>query len=403
MTELGSMHVQKQKIHTAAPTVVLGALPSSLPGVLRSPGRPSEASAGTFLESRLGHDFSRVPVRSSMKATDPAPVDRADTASHTRVRLIPQRIRFGEEDPIHAPLLESYRRSAGLPPGGVDEFGNPVGPSDAELKYSGALVGMGPRLAQPAQASQATASRARWLPSVINRRNAAEVYFNSTILINPPGGLTTQFINGAEIHSNLDVENAIPRPAVQTRTEGGTTYAWFSQGIDVTGNTRMDIFSPGPWDFVISRAQAAAKYSWNAACVSGTGDATIHVDGQPSDAALETYIRDGEAEHDADTQQAFNNTIVQYVANVNRSVGDTPATRVSGANLVQANLALDARENRGLLTDFARQLNAATALRHSGNRHSASMSSNISPNCTRISARMSAGNLSSPVTPPSTP
>ena len=38
-------------------------------------------------------------------------------------------------DPIHAPLIEDYRRQHGLPPGGVDEFGRRVGPSDAEIKY----------------------------------------------------------------------------------------------------------------------------------------------------------------------------------------------------------------------------------------------------------------------------
>jgi hypothetical protein len=32
-------------------------------------------------------------------------------------------------------MIEQYRRDAGLPPGGVDEFGQRVGPSDAEIKY----------------------------------------------------------------------------------------------------------------------------------------------------------------------------------------------------------------------------------------------------------------------------
>jgi hypothetical protein len=42
---------------------------------------------------------------------------------------------FFGEDPIHAPLIADYRHRHGLPPGGVDEFGNPVGPSDAMIKY----------------------------------------------------------------------------------------------------------------------------------------------------------------------------------------------------------------------------------------------------------------------------
>jgi len=299
--------------------------------------------------------------------------------SAQRITLLAQGIPLGERDPIHAPLIEEYRHTAGLPPGGVDEFGNRVGPSDAEIKYGGLLAGMG---------------HARWLPSVVNRRNAAEVYFNSTPLIDPPGGLTTQFINGTEVHSNHEVESATPRPPVQTRTEGAATYAWFSHGLDVTGHTRMDIFTNGPWNFSVTRAQAAAKYSWEAACSTGTGNVSIHVDGRPNDAALESYIRRGEAEHDVDTRQAFQNTIAQYVANVNRLNADTPSTRASGANPAAAEQALRNLENRDLLTDFVVQLNAATARRHAGGRHSSSMTGlTIAPDCSRVTATMEAGTL----------
>lgn len=41
------------------------------------------------------------------------------------------------DDPIHQPLIEQFRRQEGLPLSGVDEFGQPVGPSDAEIKYTG--------------------------------------------------------------------------------------------------------------------------------------------------------------------------------------------------------------------------------------------------------------------------
>ncbi|MEK6321047.1 MAG: DUF4157 domain-containing protein [Acidobacteriota bacterium] len=38
-------------------------------------------------------------------------------------------------DDIHGPVIEDYRRKHGLPPGGVDESGQRVGPSDAQIKY----------------------------------------------------------------------------------------------------------------------------------------------------------------------------------------------------------------------------------------------------------------------------
>ena len=45
-----------------------------------------------------------------------------------------QRIGSNNEDEIHQPLIEDFRRSQGLPPGGY-ESGQAVGPSDAEIKY----------------------------------------------------------------------------------------------------------------------------------------------------------------------------------------------------------------------------------------------------------------------------
>lgn len=44
-------------------------------------------------------------------------------------------------DPIHAPLIEEYRREHNQPPGGIDpETGQRVGPTDAQLKYGGGLT-----------------------------------------------------------------------------------------------------------------------------------------------------------------------------------------------------------------------------------------------------------------------
>lgn len=299
--------------------------------------------------------------------------------STNRVPVQPQRIVPQERDPIHAPLIESYRRETGLPPGGVDEFGSRVGPSDAQLKYSGLLV---------------QHFAARWLPPIIHQQNAAEAYFKSTALIDPPGGLTTQFINGKKIESNLDVEAAVPQPNIQSRTEKGRTYCWFDKMTYATGRTRMDIFTPGPWNYSVSKNQAAAKYPWEQSCKTGGGSTNFHVDGKPNDKALEEYIRKGEGEHNTDSRAAFYKNIVAYVHNVNRYVGDTPTTRVEGKDLASCKAKLRKLENRGLLTQFVRDLNASTAKRHAGGRHSAGITGlKINKNCTRVTVTMEAGKL----------
>ncbi len=53
----------------------------------------------------------------------------------SRVPMTAQRDFRGDDDPIHKPVIEQYRRKRGLPLSGVDQFGNPVGPTAAQIKY----------------------------------------------------------------------------------------------------------------------------------------------------------------------------------------------------------------------------------------------------------------------------
>lgn len=41
-----------------------------------------------------------------------------------------------EGDRLHRPVIEDFRRRYGLPEGGLDESGQPIGPSEAEIKYT---------------------------------------------------------------------------------------------------------------------------------------------------------------------------------------------------------------------------------------------------------------------------
>jgi hypothetical protein len=353
-------YVDSDRHHAAVDILPEHEFPCVMYDMWRSPGSPFEQQTRTFMESRFGHDFTTVGAQTR------------------QVTILPQQVGIRSGDPIHDPLIEEYRSTTGQPQGGVDESGQQVGPSDAELKYSGILGGLG---------------RVRWLAPVINRRNFAEVQFRSTGLTGT-AGLTTQFLNEQEIHSNQDVETAIPRPPVNSRTEGGTTRCWFSHGVDVTGRTTMDIFTRGPWNFTAPRAEVAARYSWDTRCQGNTGPATIHIDARPNDAAMEEFVRLGEAEHDDDTHRAFNNNIAAYAANVNRLVGDTPTTRVIGSDIRTCQGNLRQLENRDLLTQFVVDLNSATARRHSGGRHAIARSGiSVNGDCSRIDEEMDAGRL----------
>jgi Domain of unknown function (DUF4157) len=107
---------------------------------LRSPGQPLDLELPAFMEPRFGHDFSRVRVYSDTPVTESVRALKARTDTGTRCAWA-MRIHVNgaeDDDPIHRPTIEQFRLSAGFPPSGVDEFGQRVGPSDAEIKY-GAL------------------------------------------------------------------------------------------------------------------------------------------------------------------------------------------------------------------------------------------------------------------------
>jgi hypothetical protein len=95
-----------------------------------------------------------------------------------QVPLTLQRDRFrGDDDPIHKPIIESYRREHGLPLSGVNEFGEPVGPSAAEIKYGRvpktAEVNVPPPPSQKLSESQATTVANQKLPANVAVAGAA--------------------------------------------------------------------------------------------------------------------------------------------------------------------------------------------------------------------------------------
>lgn len=154
-----------------------GNVPPVVNDVLRSSGRPLDPSTRVLMEDRFGHDFSKVRVHSDPLAANSA------LAVNAQAYTVGSQIVFGagrynsgargqhllahelahvvqqsggaqpslqrapiEEDELHKPMIEQYRRDAGLPPGGVDEFGKRVGPSDAEIKYGMLPLSAGPSI-----------------------------------------------------------------------------------------------------------------------------------------------------------------------------------------------------------------------------------------------------------------
>jgi hypothetical protein len=326
---------------------------------------PEHALPTRSLESQAAksanHNFARTSVWSTVKV---------------RNNEVPD-----PEDPIHAPLLEAYRRSESQVPG-MPQL------SDAALKYSGALARVG---------------GANWIASTINRRNFAELWFNRQPLIGAPAGLATPVINGQIISSDQDVRNAIALPAIASRVEGGRTRCWFSAALNVTGNSIMDILTMPPWTFVAPQPDVGRRIdreSWasppkTSQCQGGGGTATLRLVGEKGDAVLEEYTRLGEAEHDAGYHRSFDKNIGQLVANVNALIGGRPELELSGADLPTCTNNVNGLVNYdGLTTQFVLDLNSENARIHAGNRHFTSASkANVDASCTTATVTISHGTL----------
>ena len=287
-----------------------------------------------------------------------------------------------EEDPIHGPLLARARGSLSRVPGIPDL-------SDAELKYSGALGRMG---------------GPNWVAPTINRRNFAELWFNRRPLVGAPAGETTPVINGQAIASDADVRMAIPLPAIDSRVASGRTRCWFSSGLNVVGNSIMDILTTPPWTHVAPQPDIGARLnreSWTgtrpktAPCASGTGTATLRLVGEKGDDVLEEYIRLGEAEHDAGYARSFDTNIGQLVANVNGLIGGRPELELSGKDLptCTSNL-MGLVDYDGLTTRFVIDLNAENTRIHTGNRHFTTASTaKVDKSCSNAQVTITHGKL----------
>lgn len=117
---------QKMALHTRAPNDVA---PRMLPtnSVEMRQARPESLTTGAS-KDLLGRDFSQARIYPNEFSNDRA------GAALPGVENPVSKERF-ENDPIHRPIIEDYRRQHGLPEGGVDESGQAIGPSDAEIKY----------------------------------------------------------------------------------------------------------------------------------------------------------------------------------------------------------------------------------------------------------------------------
>ncbi len=141
--------------HTSSTSEGLGLMAHELSHVIQQNSRaiPENLSLGN------PEDLAEVEAR---QATHSILEQRKPVLNPSRISPQLQKSPIGESDPIHQPLLEQFRREHGLPLSGIDEFGNQVGPTDADIKYGGLLLPR-PRQATPAEQREFTEDAIRFL------------------------------------------------------------------------------------------------------------------------------------------------------------------------------------------------------------------------------------------------
>ena len=163
----------QRKGEAPAPTGTVPAATAERIGRLRGGGVPLPPDLRGYFEPRLGRDLAPVRLHTGAEAAaaarevraqaftvgpdiafspgayDPASGEGRRLLAHELVHTVQQgaagaaspavvqrRPPRPEEDPIHQPIIEQYRREEGLPPSGIDPVtGQPVGPPPGRIKY----------------------------------------------------------------------------------------------------------------------------------------------------------------------------------------------------------------------------------------------------------------------------
>jgi hypothetical protein len=70
--ECAKKKLQRKAAQASAANAQFAGVPPNVHEVLRSPGQPLDSNTRAFMESRFGHDFSRVRVHTDAKAAESA-------------------------------------------------------------------------------------------------------------------------------------------------------------------------------------------------------------------------------------------------------------------------------------------------------------------------------------------
>ncbi len=323
---------------------------------LRRGGQPLSESTRKYFEPRFGYDFSAVRVYTGEKAIEAARVVNSEAFT------IGNNIVFNSGN--YSPDTEGGKRLL------AHELTHVVQQSKNIL----------PKIQR----------KVTWNSPTLNRRNAAEVMYNSKALMGSPVGLTTLVVNGKDIDNNSDLMSAIPAPSIDSvSSPDGSIKCWFKNPVNATANCRLDILTKPPWKMTLPTTEVAKRYPYESQCKGKTGNTDIIArDWYKKDAKLEKLVHKGELEHNNAYEKVFKKLIGNYASNVAKHLGSKKGIIISGTKAPKPNDCVDKLrkiENRQLLTDLILAINKANTYIHRNNRHEVTVCGlTINKNCSQV-------------------
>jgi RNase P protein component len=335
---------------------------------IRGGGRPLPQSDRAFFEPRFGRDFSQVRIHTDARAAEAA------RALNARAFTLGRDVAFGAGQ--YSPGTTAGWRLLAHELAHVVQQSKNICPR-IQRKSSGKIT---------------------WKSPVLNRRNAAKVFYYSKALMGTPAGLATLVVNGKDIGSNYDLMSAIPQPSIDSAAKSdGSIECWFKNPVNATANTRLDIFTKPPWKFTLPTSEVAQKYPKTSQCQGKTGETVIRArDRYSQDAKLEKLVHKGEMEHNKADRNVFKRFVGKYVTNINKHLGPQKRLVIPGKATKSSACEAELRkiENRQLLTDMVIAMNKANAHIHRNNRHEVSVVGIIvNKNCSRVLIQVTPPNL----------
>ena len=290
--------------------------------VLGSAGQPLDHSTRAFMQSRFGHDFSRVRVHADAAAGDSA------RALNARAYTVGHHVVFSSQE--YAPGTAEGRRLL------AHELTHTIQQSRIGSDAGPAAPGWNGGAVWPHAPGWTAGAVLPYAPGRLQRKEAVlkpEVTPANPLerLLNGDSdGLTTPFVNGVEISDTEKLDDALPSKLHYTAGSGANTCK-VGTPIDVNSQAKIITASaPGPKGWTASASFETVKTVLKVtdrACAAKKGNIDVRMVASMGNKDYATLVRTAEGDHEKVIENNHNKYLKPYHDLVNSKQGSNKDAR----------------------------------------------------------------------------